>query len=324
MRLRRRSIVWGLVLTGCPAADEGAEMSAGGTSGPAVDTSSSSGVPGVTSVAPPMDTTDGPAVTTGSGPGDTSTMTGPGAIFDLGSIPDAPTNDCQQSIDIVFTMDVSTTMGGFINILADEILVVDAALAALDLPSPPQYGLAVFVDDAALVNGGVPYTDANDLRTDFLMWAAFTASNQQVGGGNSNTTFTENSIDALSLAATDFQWRPAATTTRLVIHTTDDTFWDGPTLGNGVMIQHGYGETVTALQDAEARVYAFADTLGGACDCMDVTMGWSTPYMGMTSIPEATDGGVFDVQQILAGTVSLADAIATAVDESYCDPYTPG
>ena len=40
-------------------------------------------------------------------------------------------------------------------------------------------------------------------------------------------------------------------TLRLVIHTTDDTFWDGPTVGNGVDIQYGYADTVAALQQAQ-------------------------------------------------------------------------
>lgn len=250
---------------------------------------------------------------------------GPDVVFDLGGLPDAPgvDPDCQQNLDIVFVMDVSTTMGGFIQILSDEILAVDAAVQQLELLGEPHYGLAVFVDDAVLLNEGNPYDDALALQADFDTWAAFTASNQQVGGGNSNGTWTENSLDALYFAASQFDWRPAATTTRIIVHTTDDTFWDGPTVGNGVAIQHGYAETVMALQDQSIRVFAFADDIGGACGCDDVTPGWSTPYMDMPPIPEATDGGVFAIAQILLGQVSLADAIDSAVEESYCDPYNP-
>lgn len=292
---------------------------------PTTDPSSTS-ADSATSTDPPPSTTT-PADGTTTAPGSTTDEpadTDPGIYFDLGSIPDMPAGKgCEQAIDIVFVMDVSTTMGGFLGLLADEMLAVDAAIQALDLPQPPHYGLAVFVDDAALLNGGAPYANATALRDDFVMWSAFTASNQQVGGGNSNSTWTENSLDALYLAATGFQWRPAETTTRIVIHTTDDTFWDGPTVGNGIPIVHGYAETVQALQDATARTYSFADDIGGACNCMDVTPGWSTPYLGMLPVPEATDGGVYPIAQILAGTVSLADAINTAVEESYCEPYEP-
>ncbi len=304
-----------------------ADPTESGDSGPAAASTSAApmGATGAapTTQSPPDDSTGRPvppATSTTADDGDLST--GPGVSFDLGIVPDAPMDDC-QSIDIVFVMDVSTTMGGFIQILADEILAVDAAIQSLDLSSPPQYGLVVFVDDAAIINGGVPYLDAQTLQSDFLMWANFTSSNQQVGGGNGNTTFAENSLDALYLAASDFQWRQAANTTRLVIHTTDDTFWDGPTVGNGIPILHGYAETVTALQDELVRVYAFADDIGGSCSCEDVTPGWSTPYQGMASIPDATDGGVFDIQQVLSGAVTLTDAINGAAEESYCEPYTP-
>jgi hypothetical protein len=271
-----------------------------------------------TTTTPADDTTTAPSTTT-----DGASDTGPGVYFDLGIVPDIPMARCESGIDIVFVMDVSTTMGEFLGLMADEMLAVDAAIQELDLPTEPHYGLAVFVDDAALLNDGMPYADAVALRDDFIFWSNFTASNQQVGGGNSNGTWTENSLDALYLAAADFDWRPTQTTTRIVIHTTDDTFWDGPTVGNGIPIQHGYTETVEELQDAMVRVYSFADQIGGSCECQDVSYGWSTPYQGMLPIPEATDGGVYDINQILSGTVSLADAINTAVEESYCDPYEP-
>ena len=276
-----------------------------------------------TSVDPPATTTTPADDTTAPSTSEGASETEPGVYFDLGVVPDTPGSECESGIDIVFVMDVSTSMGGFLAQMANEILEVDAAIQALDLPTETHYGLAVFVDDAALLNAGAPYADAAALQADFIMWSNFTASNEQVGGGNSNYTWTENSIDAIYLAATGFQWRPAQTTTRIVIHTTDDTFWDGPTNGNGVPIQHGYAETVQALQDATVRAYSFADQIGGACGCDDVTPGWSTPYMGMLPMPEATDGTVFDINQILGGTVSLADAINTAVEESYCDPYEP-
>ncbi len=299
---------------GSSSATDASDPSSGTAPDPSATTTPSSD--DATTTAPPS------TGSTSDDPGDS----GPGVQFDLGMVPDMPGGEipgCQSAIDIVFVMDVSTTMGEFLGLMADEMLAVDAAIEALGLPSSPHYGLAVFVDDAALLNGGAPYPDATALRDDFILWSNFTATNQQVGGGNPNSTFTENSLDALYLAATDFAWRPAATTTRIVIHTTDDTFWEGPTVGNGVAIQHGYADTVQALQDATVRVYSFADDIGGACECQDVTPGWSTPYMAMLPMPQATDGGVYAINDILSGVTSLTDAIDTAVEESYCDPYEP-
>ena len=234
------------------------------------------------------------------------------------------TEDCQQDIDIVFVMDVSTSMGPVLSTLADEIQVVDDTIAALGLPNPPHYGLVVFVDDAAMLNMGGPYPDVQTLRADFLQWSSFTASNEQVNGGNSNSTWTENSLDALYLASAGFQWRAAGSDTlRMIIHTTDDTFWDGPTTGNGVAIGHGYDEVVDSLQQASIRTFSFAGQIGGSCECEDVTPGWSTPYQGKPSIPEATDGAVFDLDLVLAGQLSLSAAISGAIDETMCEPYTP-
>lgn len=234
------------------------------------------------------------------------------------------TDDCTQDIDIVFVMDVSTTMGPFLSTLADEILVVDEAIAALGLPNAPHYGLVVFVDDAAILNMGAPYGDVNTLRADFMQWSAFTSSNQQVNGGNQNSTWPENSLDALFLAAAGFQWRPAGDgTLRMIIHTTDDTFWNGPTMGNGLPIAHGYDEVVDTLQQGSIRTFTFSSQIGGSCECEDVTPGWSTPYQGKPTIPEATDGSVFDLDLVLAGQLSLSAAINGAIDETMCEPYTP-
>lgn len=253
---------------------------------------------------------------------------GTGGKLDVLPPGDAPNiteggSGCEQDVDIVFVMDVSTTMGPFLDQLATEIIFVDEALDAMTLPSAPHYGLVVFVDDAALLNAGAPYDSVAVLQQDFMQWSSFTATNGQVAGGAFNSTWPENSLDAIYLAASGFQWRPAETTLRLIIHTTDDTFWDGPTVGNGVDIQHGYAETVTALQEREIRDFSFAGQIGGMCECEDVTPGWSSPYMGMAPIPEATGGLVYDIDLVLVGQVSLADALSEAVETTMCEPYPP-
>lgn len=234
------------------------------------------------------------------------------------------TDDCVQDIDIVFVMDVSTSMGPFLDKLADEILVVDEALAQLGLPNPPHYGLAVFVDDTALLGMGAPFPDAASLQSEFTMWSSFTSTNSQVSGAGFNSTWPENSLDALYSAAVGFQWRPPGDDTlRLIIHTTDDTFWNGPTMADGVAIQHGYDQTVDALQAAQIRTFSFTAQIGGSCECDDVTPGWSAPYQGKPALPEATDGGVFDIDLVLAGQLSLAAAIEGLIEDTMCEPYTP-
>lgn len=263
---------------------------------------------------------------TGVDPATTSSETGePPIIFDLGRDVDAPGQDerCEQEVDVVFVMDVSTSMGAFLSTLADEIIAVDQAIQDLGLSTEPHYGLAVFVDDYLLVGGGAPYDDVNLLAADFDMWSTFTGSNSQVNGGGFNTTFPENSLDPLYAAATEFEWRALGTTTRIVIQTTDDTFSEAPTVVDGVPVEHTYVETVDALQDEEVRVFAFAAMLGGPAEFDDVSMGWFGPYGAELAIPVATDGGVYSIDDVLAGTVSMGDAIVTAVEDSECEPYDP-
>jgi hypothetical protein len=139
----------------------------------------------------------------------------------------------------------------------------------------------------------------------------------------------ENSLDALYQGATEFQWRPAATTNRMIIHTTDNTFWDGPmATPEGVMVAHGYTETVDTLRANQIRVFAFAATedcstiFNGMCK--DVSNGWFTPYNGQPPIPEATDGKAWKIDDVYSGAVNLGQAIPEAVHDKYCDPYPQG
>lgn len=302
--VRRHGLVLGFGVLGCgsPRGEEMTTLAAG---------TASAGDDGTSTGAAAVDTTAAAIL-------DVAADSGSGPAGDEG------TNMCQQDIDIVFVMDVSTSMGPFLGKLADEILVVDQAIADLGLPNPPHYGLVVFVDDAAILNTGAPYADVQTLRSDFQQWSAFTSTNSQVSGGGSNSTWPENSLDALFLAGAGFQWRAEGDATlRMIIHTTDDTFWNGPTTADGVSIMHGYDEVVGALQDRQIRVFSFAAQIGGSCECEDVTPGWSSPYMGQTPLPEATDGEVYDIDLVLANQLSLSAAIGEAITVSMCDPYTP-
>ncbi|MEM6995464.1 MAG: vWA domain-containing protein [Myxococcota bacterium] len=328
---RAHTILIALLLTACAPPDrdsvfdtvagsEGADTSAGmpgqgsaGDSGATPDPAGTSGGEATTS-APELDGTDaGPKFDTPVE--DTDTVGG---------------RYCGNDLDIVFVMDVSTSMGGFFDRLEASILEVDAAIAELDLPSEAQYGLVVFVDDVLVVAGGAPYAELAVLQADFATWNAFTSNNQQIAAPGMNGTMPENSLDALHAAASEFQWRAMDTTDRIVIHTTDDTFWDGPlTQYDGIMVQHGYEETVDALRDQQIRVFSFATSAGcgtvidGQCADAEVGEGWFAPYQGEPAIPEATDGAVWEIAEVNEGTLSLADAIPSAVEESYCVPYPP-
>ena len=117
---------------------------------------------------------------------------------------------------------------------------------------------------------------------------------------------------------TQLFFRPLGYMACTVVHVTDGGFWEGPAVENGEPIEHGYAETVSALQGQGVRVFAFSsDGLPSYAE------GFSDPYMGMTAIPFATDGARFDVADILDGQVSLTDALNGIVLDKFCEPFPP-
>jgi hypothetical protein len=300
--MRRVLVCGGLTFLGCADVDRRS-----GEAGGIVSTTRG-GDSGSDDADPPVEDDDG------------STGTGVPRL-DLGTEPGDP-GVCAQDVDIVLVMDVTASMGEFIEALVADLEMVDATVKALDLPSPPRYGLVVFADDWALLNGGEAFADLDVLSAEFATWIAFTEGDEQIGGGEPNYDFPENSLDALH-GATRFAWRPADTTTRVVIHTTDDTFWDGPGTFEGHAVEHGYAETIAALQAERIRVFSFAAREGGDCECENVAPGWFGPYEGQASIPDSTDGGVYELADVLQGSLSLGAAIPEAVADSVCAPYEP-
>lgn len=299
------------------------------TSGPGTASEGeSSGTSGDTTTTGAVSTT-GPDPTTGLDPTTTTTTTTSpftsGDESDSGWWETTGGDMCKLNIDIVFVMDVSTSMSAILQKLSEEILVVDEAIVALDLPTQVHYGLVVFVDDAMLINNGMAYADAPALQSDFVMWSNFTQSNSQTDGQGSNGDWPENTLDALYSAAFGFQWRPTESTLRMIIHTTDDTFGDKGASQSGEIIQHSYDETVLGLQEREIRVFSFADNdmTGGPGNNQDVSMGFFTPYQGKTPIPEATDGGAFNINDVYGGQLSLSAAINASVEDSLCSQYIP-
>jgi len=255
-----------------------------------------------------------------------------GGSTDAGTRPDTgPPVDggptCAEPLDVVFVIDVSTSM-------ADEVEQIRAGMdsiwaAASSLTSNTQFGLVVFVDDVVAVSSCAPFASKSSMQTEFEEWRAFTSSNAQPGGGASgNTDCPENSLDALHTAATVCPWRDGAT--HIAIHVTDDTFAERPAtlsgsiLGDGIDVQHTYAETVSALQENMVRVGAFAAPTGefcGAGTSSDTARGFLTPYMGMDSIPDATGGRAWSIRDVRSGTLDMAEAINEFTEDEYCTLY---
>jgi len=231
--------------------------------------------------------------------------------------------ECYEMIDIVFVIDVSTTMSYILSTLETEIGEVWNAAQDLSVDEPPHFGLVVFVDDVMVV-ASETYTSMEALQSDFNFWYTHTSSNQQTQSTATNTDWPENTIDALVEAALEYDWRDPELALRVIIHATDDTFLEYPaTFSSGLPANHNYEETVTMLQDREIRVASFAAHLGGMSGTDNVEPGFFTDYNSMSAIPAATSGGVFDIDEVYNDTISLTEAINEFVLEELCTEYIP-
>jgi len=242
---------------------------------------------------------------------------------DSDSDSDTDSEDCYEHIDIVFVLDVSTSMDGMLQELEADIAEVwDAANDLTELDDDTHFGLVVFVDDFLVVNDGASiYAGADGLQTDFNYWYTHTSSNQQTQSTAQNIDWPENTLDALNAAADGFNWRDQETTLRVIIHATDDTFLENPnSFSSGVQVLSTYAGTVANLQDKTIRVASFAAHLGGSSGNVDVEPGFFADYAGQSPIPDATSGNVFEIGNV-GTTLSLADAINEFVAEEFCSDY---
>lgn len=263
---------------------------------------------------------------------------------------------CEDVVDVVFVLDVSSSMNFVLEALESDVARV--VTAAAELAPDPHFGFIGYADNHAFglggaLEGGRVHTEAATLQAAFREFLdTYTAHNRNPGDGPSgprtqNPICEENSLDAIHAAATEFPWRENAT--RVIIVATDDTFierpdnygdrdGDGDTTSTSYPREGDYPalrtmeETIVAAQDARARVFSFTRLSPpglfdlGRCgtprrlDWSQVSAGWSAPYNGAAPIPESTDGRNFDLVQVRNGSLSLADTIADVVVESYCQP----
>jgi hypothetical protein len=236
---------------------------------------------------------------------------------------DAMTPLCTDPIDLVFVIDVSTSMEDEVDAIRRGIDSIYATATALT--PAVQMSLVVFVDDVVAVNGCAPFASITELQTELQSWQSFTSSNRQPDGGGDdfNTDCAENSVDALYVAATECPWRSPAT--RIIIHVTDDTFAERPADLSGVGVERTYQEAVSEIVSRQIRVGAFAAPGAGehcgAGTSPNVGRGFHEPYNGMPSIPMASMGRAWSIRDVRANVIDMADAINMFTMDSYCAPF---
>lgn len=245
------------------------------------------------------------------------------------STPPPSSGVCEAPIDVVFVLDVTTSMAD--DIEAARLGMEQVWRTANALRPGAQIGLVVFGDDVLPVQGCAPFASLEALQAELARWRDFTrndANPQPAGSPYENVDCAENALDALHVAATQCPWRDGAT--RLVVHVTDDTFAQAPTVlatdeygGGGIAVGHTYAQTVEALRAAEVRVGAFA-VPGTSAFCgepVEVGVGYHAPYLGMPPIPAATGGRAFDLLGVRSGALDMGAAVSELVGEEHCTPF---
>lgn len=257
--------------------------------------------------------------------------------------------DCQEGVDVVLVLDVSSSMGFVLDDLQADI---DGVVTATNELAPDaHFGLVAFSDNGAIDTTGdlgMVHTTSASLVSAFAeVQEVYTNNDRNPGDGPGGPVFQnpiceENALDALHLAATDFPWREDAA--RVIIMATDDTFLERPDNygdgdGDGEIDDFAFPpegdypamwtvpETTAALTGAEIRVFSFTalEPISGCGTARrmndeDVSDGWSTPYGANAPFPDATDGRNYDLAAVENGTISLGDTIAEVVVESHCNP----
>ncbi len=238
---------------------------------------------------------------------------------------------CGAPLDIVLTVDVSTSMTGELAAIGDGITHLWDV--AHEVSTDPRISLVVFVDDVLPVDGTPPFaadggcmafTNVDDLRAQLAAWQTFCASNQSPVSHLANQDCAENSLDAI-VAGTMCPVRDGSR--RVLVHVTDDTFVERPAVlsgewGGGVVVQFNYLEATTALVDRGFHVGVFAETgIGDDCGAgrsPDVGRGFSGPLGAMSSLPEVTDGRFWDLREVRAGRLDMASEIEGWLRELAC------
>jgi len=222
---------------------------------------------------------------------------------------------CSDDIDLVFSVDLSSKMHEFfLGQLLEELRTFDTLPFAAEFATA-RYGLVVFVDGAMMPNLAEAYGDLDALADDLEEAAARTyGGTLQLDGSTPNETpDTENSMDALYLATTAFDWRPSGEARRAIIHATANAFWDGTYPPDAATSTQRYEDVLTALEARGIHTFTITSEVEGAAQ------GWSVPYEGHPPIPEATRADNVSLEDMSAGfQTATAVIVVAAKDTEQC------
>lgn len=214
----------------------------------------------------------------------------------------------KPQIDVVFVLDVSAGM-------IDALASISAQLSELDVEARkydanPRYGLVAFVDGVKLVGGRDGFASAGALERAIDDLLSRAGTDRQLDGTQTNGERDDNGLDALHTAATQFAWRDAADTLRMVVYASSAAAADEGAVLSGGTVAHGYAGVQAALTARSIRVASFTDAAGAA--------GFSASRGGRASLPERTRGEAFDLDRLASGRLGLRSALEGLLSNPEC------
>lgn len=233
---------------------------------------------------------------------------------------------CSEPLDLVLTLDVSSSMTEDVARLRDLSPAIFAA--ARTASTDARVSLVVFVDDALAVEDCAAFETPEALAAELDQWRAFTTQNRSPVSAIANVDCVENSLDAIATAITGCPRRAGGA--HVVLHVTDDTFAERPTVlsgpfGPGVLVASTYVEVSDALAREDMTFVALTAngagaSCGGATISPDVGRGFHTPFGTELSLPERTRGEAWDLRAARAGTLDVAASLEMLLDRLVCRP----
>lgn len=208
-----------------------------------------------------------------------------------------------ESLDLVFVLDISTTM--------DEIAPLRAAIAeffdsvaarGLDV----RFGLTTFENDVIVHRRGAflerkAFFEELDSQLVEGSWVPDPDSPRQA----LNFELQENVLDALYRSATYFPFRPEAR--RAFFLMTDDTFLEPPAVfSDGTRARHSYAEVAEALREKDVRLFSAHASEKGR--------GLSSSYGDQPSLVTGSGGRWIELSAVSADSLNgiLEDLLESA------------
>jgi hypothetical protein len=218
---------------------------------------------------------------------------------------------CKKNVDLVFSIDVSTSMGFVLNALGDGI--AEVWRKAEEMGFETRFGLVVFVDDARIPKRG-SYDNLADLQNAFRYWYGSTLSNNQTNSTQLNFDFPENSLDAIGLALDKFEWRENVGK-KIIIHATDDTFLEAPAIfSSGIRVMNTCAQILEKMKNQDVNIASFIDI-----SVPEKAVGFASNYGNKESLSKGVNARNYDIRGVASRTLSMASAISEFIVAASCE-----